>query len=299
MRAYDLGTDAAGKSVLHQVRDTVEYYGEPETVGLYAAATELATIYRLDFWAIYDELRRLYGDGTSEMPAVHLPELARQVEAQTRRYEVREETVEVAMALVKPSGFTRQVEGSAEVYTAEISYPVDRQALLTSWEALKRRDPAGFGFHYDPYNFDSAPEQSFFDQLLAHVNLHPDQVEDIYFTGALTTPDKTDFYVEYLGEDGKWHRYTPDFIIRRKDGRALIVEIKSAQFKAATEQDLTRTAHGEPALTIEGRKAVALRQWQDLNPDRIKYELLFAGQEAIGYDQTTAARAFVEGRNVP
>jgi hypothetical protein len=52
------------------------------------------------------------------------------------------------------------------------------------------------------------------------LNLRPDQVEDIYFTGGLHDPRKTDFYVEYRRADGKWHRYSPDFVIRRKDGRS-------------------------------------------------------------------------------
>ena len=201
----------------------------------------------------------------------------------------------MALALVKPSGFTRQVEDGAEVYTAEISYPVDRQALLTSWEALKRRDPAGFGFHYDPYNFDSGPEQSFFDQLLDLVNLQPDQVEDIYFTGALTTPDKTDFYVEYLGEDGKWHRYTPDFVVRRKDGRALIVEIKSAQFEAATEDDLENAERGEPAVTVEGRKAVALQAVGGPQPGPAEVRVGLRQREHRGLRPDESARQFVEG----
>ncbi len=59
-------------------------------------------------------------------------------------------------------------------------------------------------------------------------------------TGALTDPKKTDFYVEYRGEDGNWHRYTPDFVIRRKDGKCLIVEIKNAQFEEATRNDMAR-----------------------------------------------------------
>jgi len=29
---------------------------------------------------------------------------------------------------------------------------------------------------------------SFFEQVLAELNLHPDEVEDIYFTGAITSP---------------------------------------------------------------------------------------------------------------
>ncbi len=199
------------------------------------------------------------------------------------------------MALVRPENFTKTVEGGTEVYTAEISYPIDRENLLARWEVWQEQ--AGpFGFHYTPYNFDSGPEMSFFEQMLKHLNLKADHVEDIYFTGALTDPEKTDFYVEYRGEDGRWHRYTPDFIIRRKDGRCLIVEIKDARFASATKEDLARAGRGQPALTLEGRKAVALHRWQELNPDRLKYNLLFVHEETVAYDHTRVARDFVEGR---
>ncbi len=131
--------------------------------------------------------------------------------------------------------------------------------------------------------------------MLAHLNLHPDEVEDIYFTGALTTPDKTEFWVDYKGEDDRWHRYTPDFIIRRKDGRCLIVEIKNAQFAAATQEDLAREERGEAVLTVEGRKAVALKKWEQLNPERLKYEIIYAGEETVAYDQLLTAKRFVKG----
>ena len=52
-------------------------------------------------------------------------------------------------------------------------------------------------------------------------------------------------------------------------------------------------------MTSEGRKAVALGQWQGLNPERLKYELVFAREDAVGYDQLAATRAFVEGRSAP
>jgi len=222
----------------------------------------------------------------------HIATLAEQIEAQNARYEVQEETVEVALALVKPEGFTKAIgSDGADVYTAEITYPIEREGLLAHWETWKQK--AGeFGFHYDPYNFDSNPEKSFLDQILADLNLHPAEVQDIYFTGALTDPGKTDFYVEYLGEDQRWHRYTPDFIVRRKNGKCLIVEIKDARFKAATEQDIANDAKGGAALTPEGRKAVALKKWERLNPDRLKYQIIFADGDTIPYDQMKAARAF-------
>ena len=37
---------------------------------------------------------------------------------------------------------------------------------------------------------------------VTHLNLRPDEVEDIYFTGALTDPAKTEFFVEYKDDKG-------------------------------------------------------------------------------------------------
>jgi hypothetical protein len=34
--------------------------------------------------------------------------------------------------------------------------------------------------------------------MLSQLKLMPDEVEDIYFTGALTDPAKTDFFIEYV-----------------------------------------------------------------------------------------------------
>jgi hypothetical protein len=164
---------------------------------------------------------------------------------------------------------------------------------------MQARNPGDFGFHYTPYNFDSQPEMNFFEQLLGELKLHPNEVEDLYFTGALTKPAQTDFYVRYRGEDGEWHAYTPDFLIRRKDGRCLIVEIKDAPFETIVEQDLERESRGDALLHVEGRKAAALRRWADLNADRLRYQILFALDETLTYDQTRAARDFVSGRENP
>ncbi len=280
--------------VLQQVGDSVEIKAESKTIDLYLAAIELAAAYRLNLWAVHGILKSLYADD-GEVPADDLTDLARQIEEQTCHYEVREETVEKALALVKPEGFNKELAADGtETYTAEITYPIDKEKLLARLANSAWKDKGQtFGFHYDPYNFDSNPEMSFFEQLLDHLNLRPAQVEDIYFTGALTDPAKTEFYVEYKGEDGKVHRYTPDLIIRRKNGKCLIVEIKSAQFRAATEEDFARDARGEPVLTVEGRKAVALKKWHKLNPDRLRYQIIFAGESVAAAD-TQAARDFVE-----
>jgi len=269
------------KQVLRPVGDAEIIQETVETVDLYTAAVELAATYRLDLWPLYEELRRIY-PGQAEIPDSVLPALKKQIEDQTRHYEVREETVERALALVKPDGFQRQVaDDGTEFYTAEISYPIDREHLLASWKDWQAKAD-GLGFHYDPYNFDSNPEQNFFEQLLAHLKQRPADVEDIYFTGAITDPNKTDFYVEYKGEDDQWHRYTPDFIIRRKDGKCLIVEIKS-------ERERAHPIDGE-----NGRKAMATRKLVGLNPDRLKYQIIFARADVIGHEQLQPVRQFVK-----
>ncbi|PIY39998.1 MAG: restriction endonuclease subunit R, partial [Armatimonadetes bacterium CG_4_10_14_3_um_filter_66_18] len=266
--------------VLKQLSDTVEIEIAPRSVDLYTAAAELSDCYRLDFWTVYDQLRAAY-DGAAEMPEAHLPALARQIEEQTCAYEVQEETVEKALALVKLDGFKRTESEGIECYTADITYPVEREKLLTSFHEWQGAS-GDFGFHYDPYNFDSGPEQDFFRQLLDLLGQSPDEVEDVYFTGALTDPNKTDFFVEYRGEDDRMHRYTPDFVLRRKDGKCLIVEIKA-------EHDKAHPVDGET-----GRKAMALRQWEDLNPDRLKYHMIFAQRDTIGHEQLKPEREFVE-----
>jgi hypothetical protein len=278
-QVYSPGEQPGQAGVMGQIGEERIAY-EVDGRDLYSAAAELAAVYRLDAWEVYGELRRLYGVG-GVVPETHLPALARQIEEQTRRYTVEEEEVEVALALVRPEGFRRELREEGVVYTAEITYQVGKEHLLLSWRDLAGQNRSDFGFHYDPYNFDSEPEKSFFGEVLRLLNLEPDQVEDIYFTGALTDPGKTDFAVEYRDLQGKTRRYTPDFVVRRKDGRCHIVEIKAS-----------RERH-DPVDGENGLKAMALRRWVDLNPDLLRYEMIFATGESVGYNQLDAVRAFV------
>jgi len=183
---------------------------------------------------------------------------------------------------VKKDGFEKVIDGQGnETYTAEISYPIDREHLLIHYEDWQKQ--AGrFGFHYTPYNFDSNPEKNFFDVLLEMLKQKPDEVEDIYFIGALTDTKKTDFFIEYRGVDGRMHNYTPDFVIRRKDGKCLIVEIKS-------ERERTDEIDGE-----KGAKAIATRKWESLNPDKLKYQMIFVKQEEVSHEDFEEARKFIE-----
>jgi hypothetical protein len=289
------------RRLLQQIGETTRIETLPDSVDRYEVAVTLAAAFRIDLWAVYDELIRLYGRA-EEIPAAHLGDLARQITDQTKGYEVREEKVEWALALVKPEGFTKTSEAEgAEVYTAEITYPREKEYLLLHADRVVRENPAGFGFHYDPYNFDSTPEMEFFQQVLRELKLHPAEVEDIYFTGGLTDPAKTDFYVEYLGEDGRWHRYTPDFVIRKRPrrgsrpgtGKVLIVEVKDARFEATTREDEGRFERGEKPLTTEGRKAIALKKLEQLTPDRLRNQLIFV-KGGVTYDQLSEVRRFIQ-----
>ena len=122
-----------------------------------------------------------------------------------------------------------------------------------------------FGFHYDPYNFDSEDEREFFERMLTKLGEDPDNVEDIYYTGAINDPAKTDFIFEYKDNNGEWHSYTPDFLIRKKDGKSLIVEVKTPKYRIK-----------------EAEKE--MQELEAINPDKIKYELLLLeeGESVFG-----------------
>lgn len=272
-QSFDLSSTSTRGEILTASSESETLSTAAETVDLYTAATRLAAVYRSDVWTIKSQLAAIYPEGV--VPQTHLGSLAQQVEKATSAYDTVEEHVDVALALVKPEGF--DYDNETDTYTAEITYPVTREHLLLSWEHCQSSNAHDFGFHYAPYNFDSQPEADFFTTLLHQLNLRPDDVENFYFTGALTSASKTDFAIEYKDTDGKWRSYTPDFVLRRKDGRCLIIEIKSEQHEASINEDLNRASAGEPPITHEGIKAVALRRWTGLNADSLKYEFVYAG----------------------
>ena len=283
VRSMTIAEQNSSQSILVETGATEVITTAIQSNDVYSAAVDIGSIYQLDFWEVYDELRRLYGN--DDVPAGHLRHLQRQIEQQICSYEVKSEIVERALALVKLDGFDKEfADDGTEVYTAEISYPIDKEHLLAPYDTWKETAKE-FGFHYTPYNFDSKPEMTFFESLLRELNVAPEEIEDIYFTGAITDPKKTDFYVEYRGEDEQWHRYTPDFVIRKKNGKCLIVEVKDGRFKNAIDDDLKRDTNGEEARSTEGRKAIALKKYEHLDPEKLKYEIIYAHDESVGSDQ--------------
>jgi hypothetical protein len=243
---------------------------EEETTDARELAAELANVYRFPYAALYEKLTTLYGENNiSESEAKHLRE---QVEQQARKYKITQEEIEMALALVRKEGFDETQEENKKLFVTEIQYRKDKENLLLRYEVWRSRRPRqgqlDFGFHYTPYNFDSNPEQDFFVRMLEAIEENPADVEDIYFTGAMDDPNKTDFLFEYQDKDGKWHNYAPDFLIRKKDGKMLIVEVK-AEDRLSADKTL--------------RKEKAMREIEGLNPDTVRYEIIETERDAIKF----------------
>lgn len=77
-------------------------------------------------------------------------------------------------------------------------------------------------FHLDTYCFASEPERIFFEKVIVN-----DNIEEVYFTGMLTH-GQSDFKVYYIDPDSHVVRsYYPDFLVKRKDGKMFMVEVKA------------------------------------------------------------------------
>ena len=108
--------------------------------------------------------------------------------------------------------------------------------------------------------------------MLGKLNAEPEDIEDIYFIGGTSSIGKTDLYIEYKGKDGKWHNYFPDFIVRLKSGKFIIVEIKAVKEKDDADNG------------INGTKAMAMRKWENLNPEKLKYQIIYS-DNTIPFDE--------------
>ena len=263
---YDLKDIPDRKGVLI-IQKEEELIIEEDFVDAYSFAVELSSLYRLPLMQVYEKIKTLYPDG--EIPESHTFEIKKQLEDKLKNYEITEEEVEVALALIKPKNFTKEEKEGQTIYTTEIVYHKDKENLLLKYEQFKEQNKEWyqleFGFHYSPYNFDSNPEKDFFINLLSILNEDPADIEDIYFTGAITDPNKTDFVFEYKGKDGRWHNYTPDFLIKKKNGKMLIVEVKAETFR-------------------DESKEKAIKEIEGLNPDKLKYEILITDSSEIGFE---------------
>ncbi|MEZ5466001.1 MAG: DEAD/DEAH box helicase family protein [Lysobacteraceae bacterium] len=287
VQRYELAAQASSRKVMRELGDALPVEAAIDSADTRTVAADLSARYRLPLFTVLDAVRGAYAD--DDVPLSHLDALASQLEEQVRHYETESEEIEIALALVRPEGFTEgQDTDGKPIRTAEITYRKDKADRLWNVEDARADYGGAFGFHYSPYNFDSLPEKDFLAKVLDALNLDAGDIEDVYFTGALGR-DKTDFVVEYKGADGRWHPYSPDFLIRRKpqaggapgSGKLLIVEIKSERMRADSTD-------GE-----NGCKAMAVREWAKLNPDRIAYEMLFTDTDTVANNDFAPVRTFL------
>jgi hypothetical protein len=255
---YNLSQEERKGKILRRIGEQEVEIEEP-TIDIYSLAVDIADNYRLNYMDILDLLKKHLPEDT--VPISLANKIKEVIEKQISKYEIKEEIVEQALALLKLDGFKKDKNGN---FYTEIKINKTRfEELLLYWEKVGK---PRFGFHYNPYNFDSKPEKEFFENLLLMLKENPNDVEDIYFTGAITSKDKTEFIFEYKGSDDKWHNYTPDFLIKKKNGKIIIVEIKGKPFK------------------VEGVEK-AMREIEELNPDVVKYKILETEQDTLKYGE--------------
>ncbi|MBI5401834.1 MAG: DEAD/DEAH box helicase family protein [Ignavibacteriae bacterium] len=284
INTYNPNTVSDGK-VLYQTAEGSKTLEVDSAIDVYAASILIAENYYLDSFEILKKLKNLYSE---EIPTSHLIKLFDQVESQVCNYKITTEEVEEALAIIRLNNIDGnsnfQIDDKGRLFT-EIRYTKGNDINFLSKEKTENNN-GNFGFHYTPYNFDSNPEKDFYINLLNMINEKPEDVEDIYFTGALTDPNKTDFYFEYKGKDEQYHNYFPDFIIRKKskgkkDGKFYIVEIK-----AESERD--DAIDGE-----NGMKKLKLTELENLNKNRFKYEIVFVPGSTVPSDKYKNIKEFL------
>jgi hypothetical protein len=59
--------------------------------------------------------------------------------------------------------------------------------------------------------------------------------------------------------------------------------------------DPAHHANGAAPASREGRKAVALKRWEELNPDVLHYQVIFA-DTTLETDALKSTRAFLQGQ---
>lgn len=271
-----LTPDFSGPTQILMPTDNIkELSAATETISCYTASHKIATKYHLPAMLILKQLNNLYPQ--REMPNSHLYSLFQQVEEQQANYKTVEEKITEAMALIR-----LQDENGKDVFEKDKDgVYVHRLRLLERTHQQKKesglfvdnkqhKDKHNLSFHYTPYNFDSKPECDFFRDILSALNTNPDEVESFLFTGGLTDSRKTDFHFEYLGEDKRYHRYFPDFVIVKKTGEFYIVEVKA------------ESERGDK--TVETKKKTVERL-QKLQPDKFKYNVVYTSTDTIEADK--------------
>ncbi|MBE6266013.1 MAG: type III restriction endonuclease [Prevotella ruminicola] len=96
-----------------------------------------------------------------------------------------------------------------------------KDGLLASYYDDKYKKFRDKTFNVDNYCFDSSPESDMFWNLI-----NDDRLSKVWFTGMLTA-GQTEFVINYIDPESNTVRsYYPDFLVQKKDGSYLIIEVK-------------------------------------------------------------------------
>ena len=229
---------------------------------LFTATKDIANRYRLKYLPILNQLQKLYPEG--DMPKQHISALCKQIDNIQNKFETFETIITECLALIKVQDeagndiFEKNEQG---LYCHTIRYKKGGTPHITDENDFENKHH--FGFHYAPYHFDSAPEQEFFAEICTSLNAKPADIEDIYFTGGLTSVKYTDFAFEYKSTTGEFKNYYPDFVVLKKNGEFIIIEIK-----AENKQD------GHDLEVVAKEKAV--REIKDITGNQFKYHILYS-----------------------
>lgn len=260
------------REILMPTGETTELPTGNAVTNCHAAAWKIASKYHVPIMPILKKLNNLYPKG--ELPNNHLYGLFQQIEEQQANYKTVEENITEVMALIRihdEEGKDIFEKDSDGMYFHQLRVLNRTQERMNETGLLAENsdgeDKHDLSFHYTPYNFDSEPECSLFRQILSVLNTNPGEVEAFLFTGGLTDPKKTDFHFEYLGEDNRYHRYFPDFVIIKKTGEFYIIEVK-----AENQRD-------NPTVEV---KKKAVERLQEMQPDKFKYQVVYASPATVG-----------------
>lgn len=248
---------------------------EEATLDARTAAALLAADSGEAVWSLLDELRAAYEE--DDVLRDDIPLLLKQLDERGPTYVRKVIVQDRVYDIVRAGGFNfDEVEA---FYWARISYDKGREARVV--HRSDTLDQSDLSFHLDPYRFDSQPELDLLiDKLLKHLSLGSHQVTDVVFTGALRSADKTGFLFDYRDSGGRWRQYAPDFLIRRNDGRLLLIEVKMEGLQEDADNGIT------------GTKATAINEIVKLNADRLEYRMIFTSGPTLTMAETKFARDF-------
>ena len=229
---------------------------------IFTATNKIAECYHLPYSLIYHQLKKLYPD--HNIPKHHIVLLCKQIDNLQNEFEISYTTITEALAIIKVKDsagndiFDKDEDG---VYCHTIRYKKNTPTHILDEDKIPDNSH-NFGFHYAPYHFDSNTEKEFFNEICKSLNSQPEEIQDIYFTGGLTDEKYTDFFFEYKDVEGVFRKYYPDFVVVKKSGEFIIVEVKASNKEQNQDKDIEL-------------KEKAVQQIQNINGNQFKYHILY------------------------